>query len=64
MPSHPDERNRLHMSAGNRHDAVLARSKLLLLLTFSSGSVGVICFLGLGRGVHRVHDRIATAPGE
>jgi uncharacterized membrane protein YoaK (UPF0700 family) len=33
----------------DRHDAVLARNKLLLLLTLSSGAVDAICFLGLGK---------------
>jgi uncharacterized membrane protein YoaK (UPF0700 family) len=35
--------------APDRHDAVLARNKLLLLLTLSSGAVDAICFLGLGK---------------
>jgi len=34
---------------GDRHDAVLARNRLLLLLTLSSGAVDAICFLGLGK---------------
>jgi uncharacterized membrane protein YoaK (UPF0700 family) len=33
----------------DRHTAVLARNRLLLLLTFSSGAVDAICFLGLGK---------------
>jgi uncharacterized membrane protein YoaK (UPF0700 family) len=33
----------------DRHDEVLARNRLLLLLTFASGAVDVICFLGLGK---------------
>jgi len=36
-------------NGGDRHDAVLARNKLLLLLTLSSGAVDAICFLGLGK---------------
>ena len=36
-------------TGGDRHDAVLARNKLLLLLTLSSGAVDAICFLGLGK---------------
>jgi uncharacterized membrane protein YoaK (UPF0700 family) len=35
--------------ARDRHDAVLARNNLLLLLTLSSGAVDAICFLGLGK---------------
>jgi uncharacterized membrane protein YoaK (UPF0700 family) len=34
---------------GDRHDDVLARNRLLLLLTLSSGAVDAICFLGLGK---------------
>jgi uncharacterized membrane protein YoaK (UPF0700 family) len=34
---------------GDRHGGVLARNKLLLLLTLSSGAVDAICFLGLGK---------------
>jgi uncharacterized membrane protein YoaK (UPF0700 family) len=34
---------------GDRHDAVVARNRLLLLLTLSSGAVDAICFLGLGK---------------
>jgi uncharacterized membrane protein YoaK (UPF0700 family) len=33
----------------DRHDAVVARNQLLLLLTLSSGAVDAICFLGLGK---------------
>jgi uncharacterized membrane protein YoaK (UPF0700 family) len=33
----------------DRHDEVLARNRLLLLLTFASGAVDAICFLGLGK---------------
>jgi uncharacterized membrane protein YoaK (UPF0700 family) len=33
----------------DRHHAVLARNKLLVLLTLSSGAVDAICFLGLGK---------------
>jgi uncharacterized membrane protein YoaK (UPF0700 family) len=33
----------------DRHHAVLARNKLLLLLTLSSGAGDTICFLGLGK---------------
>jgi uncharacterized membrane protein YoaK (UPF0700 family) len=32
-----------------RHTAVIARNRLLVLLTFSSGAVDAICFLGLGK---------------
>jgi predicted MFS family arabinose efflux permease/uncharacterized membrane protein YoaK (UPF0700 family) len=32
-----------------RHRGVLVRNRLLLLLTFSSGAVDAICFLGLGK---------------
>jgi uncharacterized membrane protein YoaK (UPF0700 family) len=32
-----------------RHDAVLARNRLLVLLTVSSGSVDAICYLKLGK---------------
>jgi uncharacterized membrane protein YoaK (UPF0700 family) len=35
--------------ARDRHPAVLARNKLLLALTLSSGAVDAICFLGLGK---------------
>jgi uncharacterized membrane protein YoaK (UPF0700 family) len=33
----------------DRHDKVLARNRLLLILTFASGAVDAICFLGLGK---------------
>jgi uncharacterized membrane protein YoaK (UPF0700 family) len=33
----------------HRHGAVLARNRLLVLLTVSSGAVDAICFLGLGK---------------
>jgi uncharacterized membrane protein YoaK (UPF0700 family)/predicted MFS family arabinose efflux permease len=33
----------------DRHSGVLVRNRLLLLLTFASGSVDAICFLGLGK---------------
>jgi uncharacterized membrane protein YoaK (UPF0700 family) len=33
----------------DRHDAVVARNNLLLLLILSSGAVDAICFLGLGK---------------
>jgi uncharacterized membrane protein YoaK (UPF0700 family) len=36
-------------SNGDRHEAVLTRNNLLLLLTLSSGAVDAICFLGLGK---------------
>jgi uncharacterized membrane protein YoaK (UPF0700 family) len=36
-------------SSAGRHTAVLARNRLLLLLTFSSGAVDAICFLALGK---------------
>jgi uncharacterized membrane protein YoaK (UPF0700 family) len=36
-------------SSDDRHDDVLARNRLLLLLTFASGAVDAICFLGLGK---------------
>jgi uncharacterized membrane protein YoaK (UPF0700 family) len=50
--SAPDAGSRLAGPApdgGDRHDAVLARNNLLLLLTLSSGAVDAICFLGLGK---------------
>jgi uncharacterized membrane protein YoaK (UPF0700 family) len=37
------------VASGERHDDVLARNRLLVLLTLSSGSVDAICFLGLGK---------------
>jgi uncharacterized membrane protein YoaK (UPF0700 family) len=33
----------------DRHDTVLARNNLLLLLTLTSGAIDAICFLGLGK---------------
>ena len=33
----------------DRHHAVLARNRLLLVLTLSSGAIEAICFLGLGK---------------
>jgi hypothetical protein len=36
-------------SSGDQHEAILARNRLLVLLTFSSGPVHAICFLGLGK---------------
>jgi uncharacterized membrane protein YoaK (UPF0700 family) len=55
----------------DRHHGVLARNKLLLLLTLSSGAVDAICFLGLGkvftafmtRNFVLLGLRIADAPG-
>jgi uncharacterized membrane protein YoaK (UPF0700 family) len=41
-------RSALEARTRDRHHAVLARNKLLLLLTLSSGAVDAICFLGLG----------------
>jgi uncharacterized membrane protein YoaK (UPF0700 family) len=61
-----DERN-----DGDRHDHVLARNRLLVLLTLSSGAVDAICFLGLGKVFTAFMTgnfvflglRIASAPG-
>jgi hypothetical protein len=39
-PEHSDP------GAEDRHSGVLARNRLLLLLTFSSGAVDAICFRG------------------
>ena len=36
-------------TGSNRHEAVLARNRLLLLLTLSSGSIDAICYLALGK---------------
>jgi uncharacterized membrane protein YoaK (UPF0700 family) len=50
-----DQNNAGRLAAGSassgedRHDEVLARNRLLLLLTFASGAVDAICFLGLGK---------------
>src|ERR1700743_3258877 len=50
-----DQTNAGGLAAGSasrgddRHDEVLARNRLLLLLTFASGAVDAICFLGLGK---------------
>ena len=61
----------LAATGGDRHDAVLARNNLLLLLTLSSGAVDAICFLGLGKVFTAFMTgnfvflglRIAAAPG-
>ena len=58
-------------ATGDRHKAVLARNRLLLLLTFASGSIDAICFLGLGKVFTAFQTgnfvflglRIAGAPG-
>jgi uncharacterized membrane protein YoaK (UPF0700 family) len=42
-------RSATEMLARDRHHAVLARNKLLLVLTLSSGAVDAICFIGLGK---------------
>jgi uncharacterized membrane protein YoaK (UPF0700 family) len=42
-------RSALEARTRDRHHTVLARNKLLLLLTLSSGAVDAICFLGLGK---------------
>src|ERR1700749_1163905 len=50
-----DQTNAGGLAAGSasrgddRHDEVLKRNRLLLLLTFASGAVDAICFLGLGK---------------
>jgi uncharacterized membrane protein YoaK (UPF0700 family) len=45
----PTARSAPEVLSRGHHAAVLARNKLLLLLTLSSGAVDAICFLGLGK---------------